>query len=351
MKTFEIEFNKTKLTSKDLMAFFGCSSTAINLWTKKGTIHPIEIPYINSTIRTYSFNDTQNIRKTSFKKSLDIQKKIISFFTIKGGVAKTTTSSQLIYLLSLMGYRVLAIDLDHQMDLSVSLGLINLEDNLSMYDVLIEDKNIKESIIAVNPNLSVIAGNEKMDDLDYEFFGLTNRLNAVHSKLEEVKDDYDIIIIDTHPAKTPLNSSVMYASDCILIPTTCDYLGYRGIKRVYNQLEYLIGSDDLKAEEFTKIIPIRYKKTRKLEQNYLAELNKDYFGMVLTPIKDSALISKATDFSLSIFNMKKSLNKVETVEDYEKISDGNLFIGLNSRSEEAHQIKDLADQILAFIKE
>jgi cellulose biosynthesis protein BcsQ len=353
MNSFDIDFNKTKLTSKELVYLFDCSPTTINRWAKTNIIHPVEIPYINSNINSYTFSDAQIIRQNSYKKSLNFNKKILSFFTIKGGVAKTTTSSQLIYLLALMGFKVLAIDLDHQMDLTVSLGMINLKENKSMYDVLIDDVPIKDSIIEVNPNLHVIAGNEKMDNLDYEFFAFTNKEKAIHNQLEKIKDDYDIIIIDTHPAKTPINSSIMYASDGIIIPTTSDYLGYRGVDRVFKQLEYMKGSDleNTDYEKFIRIIPVRYKKVRKIEQTYLAELNKEYLGMVLSPIKDSALIAKATDFSLSIFNIKKSLNKVETMEDYQSLSDGNLFIGLNYKTEEAQQLKTLAEELLTFMRE
>ncbi len=168
--------------------------------------------------------------------------KIIAVTNQKGGVGKTTTCAGLCGGLASLGYKVLAIDLDPQGNLSFSLG-IEVEDNFTIYDVMKGNCDIGDAI--VNGGIcDVVPSNILLSGLELEMTGV-GREYVLREQIGYVKKKYDYIILDTPPALSVLTINAYTASDELIIPMPCEVLALQGIaqlrqtifavKRYYNK--------------------------------------------------------------------------------------------------------------------
>lgn len=168
--------------------------------------------------------------------------KIIAITNQKGGVGKTTTCSALCGGLVGKGYKVLAVDLDPQGNLSFSLG-IDADDEFTIYDVLKGNCSIADAIQS-GEVCDVVPANIMLSGLELEMTGV-GREYVLREQLNEVADQYDYIIIDTPPALSVLTINAYTASDELVIPMLCEILSLQGIaqlkqtifavKRYYNK--------------------------------------------------------------------------------------------------------------------
>ncbi len=167
--------------------------------------------------------------------------KVISLVNQKGGVGKTTTSINLASSLGYLGKRVLLIDLDPQSNASTGLGINKRDVEVSIYDVINGEVNIKESIIKTPyKNLSLIPSKINLAGVDIEFvqksiatkdFVISDQLKK---KIMEIKNDYDYIIIDCMPTLGLLTTNALAASDSVIIPVQCEYFALEGITQLLN---------------------------------------------------------------------------------------------------------------------
>ena len=168
--------------------------------------------------------------------------KIIAITNQKGGVGKTTTCAGLCGGLSALGYKVLAIDLDPQGNLSFSLG-VEVEDNFTVYDVMKGNCDIADAILS-GEICDVVPSNILLSGLELEMTGV-GREYVLREQIGYVKKNYDYIILDTPPALSVLTINAYTASDELIIPMPCEVLALQGIaqlrqtifavKRYYNK--------------------------------------------------------------------------------------------------------------------
>lgn len=148
---------------------------------------------------------------------------IVSVSIQKGGSAKTTTTRELGYLAALDGKKTLLIDLDPQFSLSKSFGLTKdqVKGN-SIYDVFMEDITVQDAIVQTKyKNLYLLPASKDLSmlDVDLAIKYKTNMLyNHLRRILEPIRDDYDLILIDTLPSLGMTALNALCVSDWILIP-------------------------------------------------------------------------------------------------------------------------------------
>ena len=162
--------------------------------------------------------------------------RVISVVNQKGGVGKTTTTLNLGYALSNQGKKVLLIDLDPQSSLSIAMGLEdtdNLEYTIaSIMGLEIEDKTLpdKEKYINHIEKLDLIACSIELSAIEVSLVNAMSREMILKHIIQELKDDYDYIIIDCSPSLGMLTINALAACESVIIPVTPEYLSAKGLE-------------------------------------------------------------------------------------------------------------------------
>ena len=163
--------------------------------------------------------------------------KVISVANQKGGVGKTTTTVNLATLLAKKGKKVLLIDTDPQGNATSGLG-ITKELELSVYDILIGETTFNEVIQETTiKNLKVCPSNISLAGAEVELVSMMSREQRLKTKLDEIKDQYDYILIDCPPSLGLITLNAFTASDSVLIPVQCEYYALEGLGQLLNTVE------------------------------------------------------------------------------------------------------------------
>lgn len=164
--------------------------------------------------------------------------KTIAIANQKGGVAKTTTAVNLSAWLSLMGQKVLLVDIDPQGNASTGVGLDKQEIELCIYDVLINDVPVREVIVSCAvEKLYLIPATIELAGAEVELVGVADREKILKKALEEIKQEYDYIFIDCPPSLGMLTLNALTAADSVLIPIQCEFYALEGLGQLMNTIQ------------------------------------------------------------------------------------------------------------------
>lgn len=163
--------------------------------------------------------------------------RVIAIANQKGGVGKTTTSTNLSASLAELGKKVLVVDIDPQGNATSGLGIDknNLENTL--YELFVGECELEECLISdALENLSVLPSNVNLSGAEIELIGVDKREYILKKNLEKIRDNYDYIIIDCPPSLNILTVNALSAADSVLVPIQCEYYALEGL----SQLVYTI---------------------------------------------------------------------------------------------------------------
>ena len=164
--------------------------------------------------------------------------KIIAIANQKGGVGKTTTTSNLGIGLAKQGKRVLLIDADAQGSLTASLGFTEpdkLEKTLATVMAnIINDEDMEDDygILKHEEGIDLMPGNIELSGLEVSLVNVMSRELVMRSYIEKVKDRYDYILIDCMPSLGMITINAFASADSILIPVQAAYLPVKGLEQL-----------------------------------------------------------------------------------------------------------------------
>jgi chromosome partitioning protein len=170
-------------------------------------------------------------------RGIEFKPQTICLQMLKGGVGKTTTALNVGIRASMYGARVLIIDLDQQANLSFAF-VIEDETRKVWADVLDGDCTAESLIHEVTPNLHLIPSNLNNSVLDKILLnGKKNVAQGIRQPLASIRDNYELIIIDTAPNLSAINTAAACASDTVILPVNPDKFSFDGLGKTLADLE------------------------------------------------------------------------------------------------------------------
>ncbi|MCJ0565032.1 ParA family protein [Enterococcus cecorum] len=161
--------------------------------------------------------------------------RIISVANQKGGVGKTTTTVNLGASLAYLGKKVLLVDIDAQGNATSGVGIRKPDVKEDIYDILVNEVDIKETILPTSrENLFIVPATLQLAGAEIELTSMMARESRLKLALNEIKADYDYILIDCPPSLGHLTINAFTASDSILIPVQCEYYALEGLSQLLN---------------------------------------------------------------------------------------------------------------------
>ena len=201
---------------------------------------------------------------------------IITIANQKGGVGKTTTVVNLATALASIDKKVLVIDMDPQYNSSMSFNAYDVDK--SIYKVFSNEIQINNAIQGSQiPKLDVISACEDLAAAEYELADDDNRNYLLKQYIEEIKNNYDYIFIDTPPTLGLLTISSLTASDEVLIPVQCEFFALEGLSKLIKTIE-IVKSNLNSNLKLNGIILTMYDKRNSLS-SLIEKEAREYFDM------------------------------------------------------------------------
>ena len=181
--------------------------------------------------------------KYCYRKAVNKMGKIIALVNQKGGVGKTTTSINLSASLGVLGKKVLLVDLDPQGNSTTGVGVDKGSKNKSIYDLLIDNATINEVIVKTKfKNLYIIPATINLTGANIELMEKSsldpnfNKVGQLKKYLEQIRDEFDYIIIDCPPSLEILTTNALAAANSVIIPVQCEFFSLEGVLQLCNSI-------------------------------------------------------------------------------------------------------------------
>ena len=227
--------------------------------------------------------------------------KTIAVFNQKGGVGKTTTVVNLSACLASKGKRVLMIDIDPQGNTTSGIGIDKTNLQYTVYDILINSINTEDTVLKTEfENLYIIPASVQLAGAEIELTMLKDRELKLKESINELRKNYDYIIIDCPPSLGLLSINALSAVESVLIPIQCEYYALEGVSQLMNTIKLVKKSlnPDLEIEG---VVLSMFDGRTNLSIQVVDEVKKYFKGKVYgTMIPRNVRLAEAPSFGLPI---------------------------------------------------
>ncbi|MFN7685388.1 MAG: ParA family protein [Oligoflexia bacterium] len=295
--------DRKMITLEDLQAYFQSTRTMDNMGTGAELAgHPIPVEAIENATSGNSVATATAATINGAFLLKDPTHKIQMFYNVKGGTGKSTLTAQYVMRAAMMGLKVLAIDLDGQGHLTVNLDVLDAHERPTVYDVLINDLPIQESVINVAPCLDLIPANLGLCNIEIPLNNKPRREYRLAEAITEIADHYDLIVADTNPAASILNCSMMVASNLINVVCATNPLSFHGMSLVMATIEDM--EREFRKQMNVKIVPNMYDNREVISQEVLGELRSQFSDWCArSVINRSADLNEATKRRTTVWDV------------------------------------------------
>lgn len=230
----------------------------------------------------------------------------------KGGVGKTTTVLNLGAAIAQQGKRVLLVDLDPQSNLSSGIGFTKQFDKQSwsknqqapyknIYDVLINSIPIRSVFVSTStPNLFLVPSHLSLAGAEIEMVSMMSRETLLKKALTDVKNDFDIAIIDCPPSLGLLTINGLCAGDNLIIPIQCEYFALEGLGQLINTTKLVKSINP--SLELGGVILTMYDSRTRLSFNVVKDVREFFKDLSFnTIVPRNVRLSEAPSHGKTIF--------------------------------------------------
>jgi len=241
--------------------------------------------------------------------------RIIAVINQKGGVGKTTTTMNLAHALAQQNYRVLAIDLDPQANLTVGFGQVE-KHQPGIANTLIENRPLNEIAIQVRDKLDIIPSGERLGEFEYINGKGAQKGFLLQQAIMQSVSDKDFILIDCPPTSGILGMNALLAANEVIIPVAGDFYSLHGLSRQMQIFDYV----ESKLNRHTKkwLVLTRYNDRGRLAKQVRDSVVHYFPNRVLqTPIRESVALAESPSYGKTIFDYR---TKNRGADDYRQLA-------------------------------
>lgn len=248
---------------------------------------------------------------------------IIAVANPKGGVARTTTVSAFASGLKRRGFKVLAIDLNPNGNLSDYFGVKN-DENITIFEVLKKEKVITAAIQS-REICDIVPANNSLARVDEQIYmaGMEGCLSIV---LQPIINSYDYIIIDAPSGSGMLTLNALSAANKILVPCTTSLFATEGVKNLLVSIA-AVKRDYNNNLQIDGILLTMYNPNDHINKQIRDLIDPMDVRVYKTCIRYSLVVKEAQDILMDIYEYDK---KSDVSNDYENFIDEFLESGDNN---------------------
>lgn len=229
--------------------------------------------------------------------------RVIAVVNQKGGVGKTTTAMNLGAYLAAQGKFVLLVDMDPQANATSGLGINHKELSHGVYEALAGITTMKRVIQeTLHDGFRVAPSTISLAGAGVELVTVDEREYRLRDALLEVRNDYDVILIDCPPSLGLLTINGIVAADEVLIPVQAEYYALEGLGQLMNTINLV--RDHLRPDlKILGAVLTMYDSRTRLSREVLQELYRFFpSGIFRAVIPRSVRLAEAPSFGKSILH-------------------------------------------------
>ena len=231
--------------------------------------------------------------------------KTIAIVNQKGGVGKTTTSVNLTAALCEKGMKVLLCDFDPQANATSGFGIDKRKVKHSIYNVVIDGVAVEDAIVSTKYG-DVLPSTPDLAGAAIELISSEYREHQLEKCLEQVKDRYDVILIDCPPSLEMLTLNGLAAADSILVPVQCEYYALEGLSDLMSTMRMVKRRINPKLDIFAVALTM-YDGRTNFSAQVAQEVRRHFPGKVFaTAIPRNIRLSEAPSHGLPVTAYDKS---------------------------------------------